>query len=226
MALILNIETATQVCGVSLSKDGEIEFCEETTAGMNHASSLIGMIEKAATTSGKNLAEIDAIACSAGPGSYTGLRVGYSTAKGLCLALKKPLIAIPTLQSLAYGMSDISNDTNLMFCPMIDARRMEVYCALYDYQLNLVGAAKPLVITADSFNELLADGKIVFGGDGALKASQVIHHPNAIFKSEIICSARYMGKLAEQKFQSSEFERLDFSEPIYLKQASISISKK
>ena len=226
MALILSIETATNICSIALSGDGTVLTAEESSIKNSHSSIITLLIEKVLADTGKDFHEIDAIAVSKGPGSYTGLRVGVATAKGLCYSLEKPLIAVGTLQALSNGMKDgfSSNNTYIdknkpvLFCPLIDARRMEVYCAIYDTSGKEIRKPEAEIITENSFAEYLDKNILVFAGDGALKCKPLLEHrPNAIFLNNFNASAKYMAVLAEEKFTKNKFEDLAYFEPFYLK---------
>lgn len=226
MPLILSIETATTVCSVAIAHDGKLLALQEINAGFSHSENLTVFIQKASEEAGIKLNEIDAIAVSKGPGSYTGLRIGVSTAKGLCYAMKKPLIAIPTLQSLA-GCYLISHDSILatILLPMLDARRMEVYCSLFDSSLNEISPAEALIVDENSFAEILKTNQVVFVGDGAAKCKPLFeNNPNAIF-SNVTLSATGMVDIAEEKFSRKEFEDVSLFEPFYLKEAFIADAK-
>jgi tRNA threonylcarbamoyladenosine biosynthesis protein TsaB len=176
------------------------------------------------------LNEIDAVAISKGPGSYTGLRIGVSTAKGLCFALDKPLISIGTLQSMAYGLSKNQEiqkyEKNILFCPMIDARRMEVYAAVYDIDNKEIREVGADIIDEHSFNAYLYNSKVIFFGDGAAKCKKALSgHPNAIFYDDILPSSSNMATLAEHKFIEKQFEDLAYFEPFYLKDFIAGIPK-
>jgi len=226
MAYILHIETATQVCSVALSNSGQLIGLRESNKKNAHSSLITVFIEELMRSSGLAFASIDAVAVSKGPGSYTGLRIGVSTAKGICYALDKPLIAISTLESMAAGMinemeSGTPSETpsqSILICPMIDARRMEVYSALFDQNLHPVREIQAEVITGDSFGGFIKDNLIWFAGDGSEKCKTVLgHHANARFMEDFSPSAKYMINLAEAKFQRSEFENVAYFEPFYLK---------
>ncbi len=222
MALILSIETATKVCSVALSKDADILSIRETSEQNSHSEKITIFIDKVLKERGKKTEDLDAIAISKGPGSYTGLRIGVSTAKGLCFALDKPLISIPTLQAMAFGMAKKNEikefDQYVLFCPMIDARRMEVYSALYDINNDPVRDVMAEIIDEKSFDNYLKNHKIIFFGDGAAKCKDVLlKQHNAVFFDDVFPSAVNMAELAEQKFINNEFEDLAYFEPFYLK---------
>jgi tRNA threonylcarbamoyladenosine biosynthesis protein TsaB len=222
MGLILCIETATEVCSVALSGDGKILAVRESAARNVHSSMLTLFIEEIIKSSDLTIDKLDAIAVSMGPGSYTGLRIGVATAKGLCYALGKPLIAIPTLRSMAEGMNyklQVTNDKKILFCPMIDARRMEVYSELFDKAGNTVREVRAEIIDAWSFQEFLADHTVVFAGEGAEKCKpSLVGHPNALFLDGFMASAVYLAGLAETRFRQKQFENLAYFEPFYLKE--------
>jgi len=222
MGLILCIESATEVCSVVLARDEKILGVRESSSRNVHSAMLTLFIEEIIQSTGFEIAALDAIAVSMGPGSYTGLRIGVATAKGLCYALDKPLIAVPTLQAMAMGMNyqlPITNDqSGILFCPMIDARRMEVYAAVYDQNNREVREAAAEVIDAFSFQELLAAHTIVFGGEGADKCKTVMgEHPNVMFIDGFKTSAKFMVELAGEKFRQKQFKNLAYFEPFYLK---------
>ena len=231
MALILSIETATNSCSIALSKDGTVISIEESSVRNTHSSIITGLIENVLVNTGKGFHDIDAIAVGEGPGSYTGLRIGVATAKGLCYAIEKPLIAVSTLQALGYGMKEDLSILELikkkqlpgvvlpvLFCPMIDARRMEVFCAICDSCGKEIRKPTAEIITEDSFAEFLDKNILVFAGDGAMKCKTMLeHHGNSIFVDNFIASAKYMASLAEEKFIANMFEDLAYFEPFYLK---------
>ena len=196
MPLILNIETATEVCSVALSRDGKIISIRESQNGFTHSENITVFIKQVVEESGVPLTALDAIAVSKGPGSYTGLRIGVSTAKGLCFALDKPLIAIPTLQALTYGFltktSNFKLQTSNFFCPMLDARRMEVYCSILDSELNEVEPTNARIIDKNSFEIYLDSNHVSFFGSGAMKCKSIISNPNAIFIDDVFASASSM----------------------------------
>jgi len=222
MSLILCIETATPVCSVALSKDGETISLKETARKNSHSEVVTLFIDDLLRENKIQYTDLNAVAASKGPGSYTGLRIGVSTAKGLCYALDIPLIAINTLRSMAYGMAKIylkerKTSENILFCPMIDARRMEVYSAIYNKDNNEVRETKAEIIDKNSFSEYLEQNQMIFFGDGATKCKSIITHPNAVFYNDIHTSATNMLSLAEEKFQKQQFEDVAYFEPFYLK---------
>lgn len=223
MAIILNLETATKNCSVSLAKNGElIALNELTDINYSHAEKLHPFIQKTLADAGLSINTIDAVAVSKGPGSYTGLRIGVSTAKGLCFAINKPLIAIETLQSLA---SSISVDEGYIV-PMLDARRMEVYSAIYTTDYSQTREIKAEIISETSFLDDLQKNKVYFLGDGAEKCKTIITHENAVFIDDKFPSAKEMASLSFKKYQEKTFEDVAYFEPFYLKDFVVTQQKK
>ena len=188
---------------------------------------LTTLIGNAVEHAGFELAEVDAFAVAQGPGSYTGLRIAVSTAKGLCFALEKPLIAVNTLEALALQVSSFYSENHL-FCPLLDARRMEVYCALFDKNLNSVEPTQAKIMDADSFKEVLAKQPVVFFGDGAAKCESIFEtNSNAVFPEIFVYpSARTVGQLATVLFENQQFEDVVTFEPYYLKDFMTTTPKK
>ncbi|QLE01475.1 tRNA (adenosine(37)-N6)-threonylcarbamoyltransferase complex dimerization subunit type 1 TsaB [Galbibacter sp. BG1] len=211
MAIILNIETATTNCSVSVSRDGKVLSLKEINdGGYSHAENLHVFIKEALAEAGQP--NLDAVAVSMGPGSYTGLRIGVSTAKGLCYAWEKPLISVPTLSILAGKLA-----TKDFVVPLLDARRMEVYSAVFKDGKQLRDT-KAEIITDNAFEKFLNQGKVNFIGDGAEKCKEVIVHKNAVFSTEIeFPSAKEMAFLAHEKYKIGDFEDVAYFEPYYLK---------
>jgi tRNA threonylcarbamoyladenosine biosynthesis protein TsaB len=224
MAVILLVETATAVCSVALSKDGTLLGIRESVSRNAHSSSVTVFIDAIMSQAGIPLSHIDAVAVSMGPGSYTGLRIGVASAKGLCYALGKPLIAVPTLQAMANGLilsaSVHPHDwTTELVCPLLDARRMEVYSAIYDKNLLEIRETRAEIIDGNSFGEYLRDHVLIFGGEGSEKCKPALgHHENARFIEGFETSARFMIPLADEKFGSGRFENPAYFEPYYLKE--------
>lgn len=218
MALILQIETATTSCSVALSRDGNTIAVKELNERNAHASSVTLFIEDVMKAGNYSMKDLDAVSVSMGPGSYTGLRIGVSTAKGLCYALDIPLISVNTLTSMASKMQEQYQTREVLFCPMIDARRMEVYTAVFDKAVNALQPVEAKIIDSDSFAELLDQNIVVFFGDGAPKCKDVLGaNPNAVFVDDFINSAADMSKLAFEKFGQQQFEDVAYFEPYYLK---------
>jgi tRNA threonylcarbamoyladenosine biosynthesis protein TsaB len=219
--MILCLETSTRSCSVAIGQKGKLFALKESLDEKHsHAENLTLYIEDVCKQANISLKDVDAIAVSKGPGSYTGLRIGVSTAKGLCYALGKPLIALNSLQAMAAGYIHLPSSIRhvpSLFCPMIDARRMEVYCAIYDENLNEIKKTSADIIDEHSFSDLLEKNKIYFFGDGAAKCRSAISHPNAIFTDDINPSAKSMLPLAEKLFAERKFEDVAYFEPFYLK---------
>ena len=224
MSKILNIETATRVCSVALSKNGQVIGIQETNTQNSHAEQITVFSEEIIYKAGISFRDLDAVAVSKGPGSYTGLRIGVSTAKGFCYSLDKPLISIGTLEALAAGIISKMKEAGekveeLLFCPMIDARRMEVYAALFNHSLQVIRDIKAEVIDENSFSDYFkAEKRIVFVGDGAAKCKAVLgQYSQTIFPKEFLPSAAFMAPLAEEKYNNKVFENTAYFEPFYLK---------
>lgn len=218
MSRILNIETATQVCSVSISENGTLIAMKESSTANSHSEMLSTFVEEIIKEAKLELKDLDAIAVSMGPGSYTGLRIGVSSAKGLCYALEKPLIAVSTLQSMAHGMSQLISDEKALYCPMIDARRMEVYASLFSVGNQEVRKIKADIIDADSYSEYLGSGTVYFAGDGAEKCKETLGvNKNAKFIDEFVISSKDMIQIATAKFAAKDFVDLAYFEPFYLK---------
>lgn len=214
MAIILCIETATTNCSVALSINGSVVALKEDNAKQySHAERLHVFIEEVLLKAQIDKCQLDAIAVSKGPGSYTGLRIGVSAAKGLAFALSIPLISISTLKSLAL---QVKNKEGLII-PMLDARRMEVYAEVYSSENNLIRNVKAEILTEDSFSEYLEKGKVWFVGSGVEKFEVICTHRNANFLKEKLPSANEMAQLAESKFKISDIEDVAYFEPYYLK---------
>lgn len=213
---ILHIETATRVCSCSLSSNGELVFSRESYADQTHATILGVFTEEAIKFARHNNLNIHAIAVSSGPGSYTGLRIGVSEAKGLAFGLDAKLIAISTLKLLA-SIASKQFDTDVLLCPMIDARRMEVYTSVFDSSLNIIEPTTAKIIDKESFQHLLLGHKVAFFGDGAIKCKELITHPNAIFISDVHPLASGMAHLSLSAYRAHEFEDVAYFEPFYLK---------
>lgn len=227
MSCILHIETSTQVCSVALSQDGAIIFKEEDFEGPSHAVKLGVFVDEALSFADSHAIPLDAVAVSCGPGSYTGLRIGVSMAKGICYGQNIPLIAIPTLELLCVPVllhHELPEDA--LICPMIDARRMEVYAAIYDRALNVKKEISADIIDETSYQSFLDEHPVYFIGNGAEKCKQVIKHPNAHFVDNINPLASWMFPLAEKAFALNEFKDVAYFEPFYLKEFVASKPKK
>lgn len=218
MPTILNIETSTEVCSVALTSEGAVLEHFEEFEGRNHATLLSGFVKGCLDHLRRHDMELDAVAVSLGPGSYTGLRIGLSEAKGLAYALDVPLIGVDTLKLMSVNVmfgNDVSPEA--MFAPMIDARRMEVYTAVYDLSLNALADPAPLILDATSYQEWLERGEVLFFGNGSDKAREVITHPNARFIPDVKPLALDMLPLADQAFRAGRFLDLAYSVPTYLR---------
>ena len=215
MAIILNLETATTNCSVSLAKEGELlAIKEHNSPKYSHAEQLHLFIEEVVKQAKLHLKDIDAIAVSKGPGSYTGLRIGVSAAKGLCYSLDIPLITIATLKSMAMQVEAEVSD---YIIPVLDARRMEVYSAVFDAQLNQVRDTKAEIIDKYSFSKFIAHKKVLIIGSGAEKCQGVLQHFDIQFDFSVVPSAREMANASFKKFAAGEFENVAYFEPYYLK---------
>jgi tRNA threonylcarbamoyladenosine biosynthesis protein TsaB len=231
MSLILGIETATKICSVAISRDGELLSIKEIGGEYSHSENLNHFIELACKEAKITLNQLDAIAVSKGPGSYTGLRIGVSTVKGLCYGLDKPLIAIDTLKAMAVrlidSLSDSENWGGALFCPMIDARRMEVYTAIYNAKFEMIESISAKIVDENSFADFLEKNKVVFFGDGAEKCKLLLNnHPNVVFIDNVEPSAQYVNQLASSKFKQGIFEDVAYFEPYYLKEFLATTPKK
>ena len=218
MATILNIETSTDVCSVALTADGQVLEHHENYDGQTHSTLLSQFVQDALTYVRTREIALDAVAVSIGPGSYTGLRIGLSEAKGLAFGLNVPLIGVNTLQLLTVSaMFRDFYDEGTLFAPMIDARRMEVYTAVYDAALDALMTPQAMVLDENSFATLLEKHRIVFAGNGAGKAADVIKHANALFAPGIKPEALNMMALAEKAFRQHDFIDVAYSTPFYIK---------
>jgi len=220
MALILSIETATEVCSTALSLDGKTIALKEAHGSSEHSALLTLFIEAVTKEAGISLKDVDAIAVSKGPGSYTGLRIGVSVAKGLCYALEKPLISVSTLMALAlsaqYDYQQIMNE-GILLCPMIDARRMEVFSALYNQELREIKPADAVILDENTFYEY-STSQIAIFGNGAAKCREIYAlRSNILFPGSVFPSACSIGQLAYEKFKQADFENTAYFEPFYLK---------
>lgn len=221
MAVILNIDTTTAVCSAALTAEGMILCHDEDFNGRNHAALLSGFIKKCLDFAEERELKLDAVAVSMGPGSYTGLRIGLSEAKGLAYALGIPLIGINTLELMAtrvmFSTDDVDPDSILV--PMIDARRMEVFTAAYDFGLQQLLAPGPLILDENSYADLIATGRpVLLFGDGSAKAAEVVKAPNLTIVPDVVPLAVDMVALAERDFAQRKFIDLAYSTPLYLKE--------
>jgi len=223
MALILHIETATDVCSVAIANEsGLIDLCE-TAEGRSHASILTVFVEELLQKNKIRVSDLHAIAVSMGPGSYTGLRIGVSVAKGLCYGADIPMIALPTLQSMVLGFfrqhkeKTFATSDDTWYCPMVDARRLEVYTAFFNNQGMFTSEISAQIINEHSFEEILSKHMVYFFGNGSDKCSSIITHPNARFIAGLNPSAQDMVALSQELYLKQEFKDIAYFEPFYLK---------
>lgn len=234
MGLILNIETATNVCSVALANNGILLSFRESIKDKSHSALLSVFIDEILKDNKITVSQLDAVAVSMGPGSYTGLRIGVSTAKGLCYGGNIPLISLNTLKIMAFGIINnrilnkkhLATINNTLLCPMIDARRMEVFTAIYDHLNHPVEDTQAKIITPSSFDKYLYNKKLIFFGTGANKCSGIIKNNNALFIEKFNTSARYMIRLSEEAFKKERFENVAYFEPYYLKDFIATVPKK
>ncbi|WP_293588255.1 tRNA (adenosine(37)-N6)-threonylcarbamoyltransferase complex dimerization subunit type 1 TsaB [Prevotella sp.] len=218
MSCILNIETSTDVCSVSVSQDGACIFSQEDHEGPNHAVKLGTFVDEALSFADSHAIPLDAVAVSCGPGSYTGLRIGASMAKGICFGQDLKLIAVPTLELMAVPVLLREEvEEGALLCPMIDARRMEVYSAVYDRALHEVRGIQADVVDAETYREYLDRGHVYFFGNGAEKCMEVINHPNARLIKGVEPLAKWMFPIAERRIAQEKYEDVAYFVPFYLK---------
>lgn len=226
MAYLLHIESTSTVCSVAISKDADLVAIKELNNGYTHAENLHVFIDNLLKEISLKPSDLNAVSISSGPGSYTGLRIGFSAAKGLAYALQIPLISIETLKALSLAAIKKANK-NALFCPMMDARRMEVYCAIYNNQLNEVLPIQALVLTQESIKSFDLNQPIYFFGDGMSKAKELLQTiPQSFFMDNIVASATNMIELAYSKYLAKDFADVAYSEPNYLKEFFFTTAKK
>jgi tRNA threonylcarbamoyladenosine biosynthesis protein TsaB len=228
--MILCLETATSVCSVALCNRAGIISVKESDEDKSHATQLTIFIEELLREQGINTRDLDAIAVSKGPGSYTGLRIGISTAKGIAYASSIPLIGIETTLSMFYGMKyradkNFKTDEDLLYCPMLDAKRMEVYYSLIDSRGRIIKAISAAVINKDSFSDIPESSGILFFGNGAEKCKGVINRKNSVFAADFEVSATYMHIPVYEAFDAGHFEDIAYFEPFYLKDFIATVPK-
>lgn len=232
MAVILIIETSTEICSVALSVDGLLTDLKESKEGQNHARLVTVFAEELLSRNNIKPDELSAVTVSKGPGSYTGLRIGVSTAKGICFARRIPLIAIGTLEAMTQHVIlnrkyyEIPEDKPTLFCPMIDARRMEVFSMLYNEDGSVLKPISAEIIDETFLSKEIAENQVVFFGNGAEKCRQTLQSTNALFISEIDASAKFMCQLAWELYNTNKFEDVAYFEPFYLKDFVATVSKK
>lgn len=228
MSCILHIETSTDVCSVAVSEDAQVIFEQENRDGHNHATLLGPFVRDALSFANSHAIPVDAVAVSSGPGSYTGLRIGVSEAKGVAYGMNIPLIEVPTLKLMCVPLllyrEDIEDDA--LLCPMIDARRMEVYAAVYNRALRPVRDVQADIVTEETYRELLDKHIVYFFGNGSAKCKEVIRHPNARFIDDIVPLAKNMAPLAEMAHARGEFVDTAYFEPFYLKEFQATVAKR
>ena len=219
MSCILNIETSTNVCSVAVSQDGSCIFNKEDHEGPNHAVILGVFVQEALSFIDSHAIPLDAVAVSCGPGSYTGLRIGLSMAKGICYGRDVKLIAIPTLELMCVPLllGEKINEENALLCPMIDARRMEVYSQFFDRALNEVRSISADIVENNTYDDILAQQPVYFFGNGAEKCHEVLTHHNAYIIEGIVPLAKNMYPLAEKRMANEQFEDVAYFVPFYLK---------
>ena len=227
MATILHIETSTDICSVAVSEDGQVIFDQEDHSGPNHAERLGTMVDEALSFTDNHAIPFDAVAVSCGPGSYTGLRIGVSMAKGVCYGRNLKLIAVPTLELLCVPilLREIPEEDALL-CPMLDARRMEVYAGIYDRGLKPIRPIQADIVDSDTYKAYLDEHPVYFFGNGAKKCQEAISHPNAHFIEDIHPIAKWMQPLAEKRFLNEQFEDVAYFVPFYLKDFVAKLPKK
>jgi len=218
MSRILCVDTSSFICSVSVFENLSLISSNSTEVEKSHSKLLIQLIDQSLKDAKIKINEVDAFAVSMGPGSYTGLRIGVSTIKGLCYSLEKPLISINTLEILSKSaLNHINNYNDFFICPMIDARRMEVFTKMLDNDFNEVEKDKALILDDKSFNDIGGGKSIYFFGDGSNKFQKIVNNKNFHFIDNIISSSKHMGELANIKYENNQFENLTTFEPFYIK---------
>jgi len=220
MACILHIETSTNVCSVAVSEDGQCIFEQQERGEHGAGAERLGtMVDEAMSFTDNHAIPFDAVAVSCGPGSYTGLRIGVSMAKGICYGRDLKLLAVPTLELLCVPvlLRNPEMEENALLCPMLDARRMEVYAALYDRSLKVVRPVSADIVDSDTYKQWLDERPIYFFGNGAQKCADIINHPHAHFIEGIEPLAKWMQPLSEKRFLNEQFEDVAYFVPFYLK---------
>jgi tRNA threonylcarbamoyladenosine biosynthesis protein TsaB len=218
VAYILNIDTSAKNCSVALQENSKLISCYEISLEKSASTLINSYCERILADVGLDLNNLDAIAVGVGPGSYTGLRIAVSTAKGLAFAIDKPLIAVNTLEAIAHSQKEIAHQIGAIVCPMIDARRMEVFTSLYSSELKEILPTSAEILDENSYINYLNKQKVIFVGDGAFKFSEIQKHSNAVFINGVSASAKNMVTLAFDKFEKHQFEDVAYLEPFYLKQ--------
>jgi len=227
MSAIIAIETSTEVCSAALNVDGKCVWTKKNLEGMSHSTLLAPYLEELQAYANKENIKVDAVAVSSGPGSYTGLRIGVSTAKGLCFGADIPLLSVDTLKIMTKSAIDTLDiiPENALFCPMIDARRMEVYTAFFDLQYNKIKETAADIINENSYADVLEKHPIYFFGNGAEKCKKMLMHSNAHFIKGIVPLAENMATEGEERFQARDFKDVAYFEPFYLKEFVATVAK-
>lgn len=228
MACILHIDTSTDICSVAVSEDSHVIFEQEDATGSNHAEQLGTFVDEALSFTDNHAIPFDAVAVSGGPGSYTGLRIGVSMAKGICYGRNLKLIAVPTLELLCVPvlLRETIQEDDALLCPMIDARRMEVYAGLYDRALHEVRPVGADIVSAETYKQWLDERPVYFLGNGAAKCMETINHPNAHLIEGVEPLAKWMQPLAERRLLNGQVEDVAYFEPFYLKDYVAKMPKK
>lgn len=223
---LLHIDTTTDICSVAVSQNNKLIDCLEDTNDRKHANILTIFIEQILKNNNISLAQVSGIVISEGPGSYTGLRIGSSTAKGLCYSLNIPLIAINTLKALSFMAIKANNNTNALYAPMIDARRMEVYSALYTQQQLEILPVKATIVDEYLFKDFIEQQTVYFFGNGALKCITILNHKNFVFIDKVYSSAKNLIELGYAAYLNQQFSDIAYFEPNYIKNFEPNIYKK
>ncbi|GJM28522.1 MAG: tRNA (adenosine(37)-N6)-threonylcarbamoyltransferase complex dimerization subunit type 1 TsaB [Cyclobacteriaceae bacterium] len=224
MSLIVSIETATGICSVALHKEGKLLGSQDLLLEKSHSTHLAVMIKQLLSNCQVAMSDLRAVAVSMGPGSYTGLRIGVATAKGICYAMDIPLIAINTLRAMAFQLADAQLNADY-YCPMIDARRMEVYCMILNQELQVEAETRAQIVTANTFDEWTSKGKVLFFGNGWEKCRELLAGDNCLYIDNLVPSAVSVGQLAQIKFKNHQVENLAYFEPFYLKEYKTTVPK-
>lgn len=224
MPVILSIETSTDICSICISNNSDLLAIRETPRSYSHSEVIAVFIDECLKELGMSTKDLDAVSISRGPGSYTALRIGAATAKGICFASDIPLISVGTLEALAQPILPLCGENDVVI-PMIDARRKEVYHAIFDHKFYKLHPVEPIILDETTFSDLGTHNKIHFCGDGVPKSKEILTIANAEFH-DLECSAKHMIKLSNEKFAKKDFEDIAYYEPNYYKGANITVQKK